>query len=90
MRQNALGRHTELFIVITVYNESEVFLARTLSATILNIKYLCDPRTKRSWGPNVWMNAVICIIADGVSNIDQRVLKLLNIMGAFPLGYENF
>jgi chitin synthase len=88
MRQNTLNRHTELFIVITMYNESEVFLARTLHASIENIRQLCLPKAKRSWGPNGWMNAVICIIADGASKINPRALKLLNVMGIYPDGFE--
>jgi chitin synthase len=88
MRQNTLNRPTELFIVITMYNESEVLLARTLHASIENIRQLCRSTLPRSWGPNGWMNAVICIIADGASKINQRALKLLNVMGIYPDGFE--
>ena len=87
MMQNILNRHTEIFIVITIYNESELFLTKSLHNAIRNICYLCEPNTPRSWGPNGWMNAVICIIADGLDKVNQRVLKVLNLMGVYPDGY---
>lgn len=88
LRQNVLNRDTELFTVITMYNEDERQLAKTLDSTMDNIAYLCDKDCPRSWGPNGWMNAVVCIVADGRSKINPRVLKLLNVMGIYPDGLE--
>eukprot|EP00158_Paraphelidium_tribonemae_P007046 Partr_v1_DN28088_c0_g1_i2_m57371 putative monooxygenase len=42
LRQNRNGRSTELLIAITMYNESDEFMIRTLTAVFRNIRYFCE------------------------------------------------
>lgn len=53
LRQNANDRKTELFIVITMYNEDEVLFLRTLYGVMKNISHLCA-RQNSSWGRDGW------------------------------------
>jgi chitin synthase len=42
LRQMRMRRRTELLIAITMYNESDEFLIRTLSAVFKNIRFFCE------------------------------------------------
>ena len=86
LRQNFLNRDTELFVIITLYNEDDTQLLKTLRAVVKSIAYLCHPKTPRSWGPNGWTNVVVCIVADGIANVHQRVISLLSVLGVYPAG----
>lgn len=130
LRQNIMGRHTELLIAITLYNESDVFLIRTLLSVLKNLKYFDDlsryqsddsrresvssrnnkaPKEKADsrsdpesgtsyaapttdekvargdgvWNKDTWQKIVVCIICDGRSKVDSRVLLILEQMGIF-------
>lgn len=84
LRPTVLNRDTELFIVVTLYNEDEKELAKTLHSVFLNIAYLCKKSTPRSWGPNGWQNVIVIVVADGRSKINPNSLALLSILGVFP------
>jgi chitin synthase len=86
LRQNILNRDIELFVIITLYNEDDTQLLKTLRAVFESIAYLCHPKTPRSWGPNGWTNVVTCIVADGASKVHRRVFAALNVLGIFPHG----
>lgn len=58
-------RATELFIVITLYNEDEVLFARTMHGVMENIAHLCSRKRSKVWGKDGWKNVVVCIVADG-------------------------
>jgi len=58
-------RPTELFVVITLYNEDEVLFARTMHGVMENIAYLCSRRRSKIWGKEGWKKVVVCVVADG-------------------------
>ena len=83
LRQQEWNRHTELFIVITMYNEDEKLFCRSLTAVMNNIIYLCKRRKDSMWGRTGWQKVVVCIVADGRSKIDRQVL---NVLGNIKVG----
>ncbi|KAJ2879325.1 hypothetical protein FB639_003115, partial [Coemansia asiatica] len=83
LRPALMGRHTELFIVLTMYNEDEILFNRTFAAVMKNIAHLCSRTNSRMWGPNAWEKVVVCIVADGRTKIHQRTLSVLGLIGAF-------
>ncbi|EMD37704.1 glycosyltransferase family 2 protein [Gelatoporia subvermispora B] len=86
LRQNELQRTTELFIVITMYNEDEVLFCRTLYGVMLNIAHLCTRKNSRTWGQDAWKKVVVCIVADGRKKIHPRVLDCLTLLGVYQPG----
>ncbi|EKM54206.1 glycosyltransferase family 2 protein [Phanerochaete carnosa HHB-10118-sp] len=86
LRQNELGRTTELFIVITMYNEDEVLFCRTLYGVMRNISHLCTRKNSRTWGPDSWKKVVVCIVADGRKKVHPRVLDVLTLLGVYQPG----
>ncbi|KZT10722.1 glycosyltransferase family 2 protein [Laetiporus sulphureus 93-53] len=86
LRQNEMGRTTELFIVITMFNEDEVLFCRTLYGVMQNISHLCSRKNSRTWGPDAWKKVVVCIVADGRKRVHPRVLDCLTLLGVFQPG----
>ncbi|KAH0588828.1 hypothetical protein H2248_004627 [Termitomyces sp. 'cryptogamus'] len=86
LRQNETGRRTELFIVITMYNEDEVLFCRTLYGVMRNIGHLCTRKNSQTWGPNAWQKVVVCIVADGRKKVHPRVLDCLTLLGVYQPG----
>ncbi|ODV81131.1 glycosyltransferase family 2 protein [Suhomyces tanzawaensis NRRL Y-17324] len=81
-----MPRQTELMIVITMYNEDDILLARTLKGVFKNIKHL-ESRTKLStWGKDSWKKVVVCIVSDGRSKINERAQALLAGLGVYQEG----
>ncbi|KAL1920144.1 uncharacterized protein VTP21DRAFT_1290 [Calcarisporiella thermophila] len=62
LRQALMGRSTELFICITMYNEDEILFARTMHGVMKNIAHLCTRERSRTWGREGWKKVV-----DGVA-----------------------
>jgi chitin synthase len=58
-------RQTELFIVVTLYNEDEVLFARTMHGVMKNIAHLCSRQRSKVWGKEGWRKVVVCVVADG-------------------------
>jgi chitin synthase len=56
LRQNTFDppRQTELFIVITMYNENAELFCRTLYGVMKNIAHLCGRKNSRVWGKDGW------------------------------------
>ncbi|TPX47919.1 chitin synthase [Synchytrium endobioticum] len=81
VRQNMMKRDTELAVCVTMYNEDEVLFAKTMTAIMKNIEYMCSDQCHRTWGPEGWRNAVVVIVADGRKKIHKRVLAMLGLMG---------
>ncbi len=79
-------RHTELFIVITMYNEDDILFARTMVGVLKNIEYMCARKESKSWGPDAWKKIVVCVVSDGRSKINPRTKALLAGMGVFQEG----
>ncbi|OBZ70856.1 Chitin synthase 3 [Grifola frondosa] len=86
LRQNESGRTTELFIVITMYNEDEVLFCRTMYGVMQNISHLCSRKNSRIWGQDAWKKVVVCIVADGRKKVHPRVLDCLTLLGVYQPG----
>lgn len=79
-------RHTELFIVVTMYNEDEVLFARTMSGVFKNIAYLCSRTNSQTWGKDAWKKVVVCVVSDGRGKINPRTRSVLAGMGCYQEG----
>lgn len=86
LRPYLYGRHTELFIVMTMYNEDEVLFVKTMNAVIKNIAHLCGRTRSRTWGPEGWKKIVVCVVSDGRSKVNKRTLQVLTLMGCYQEG----
>jgi chitin synthase len=88
LRQNLYPkvRRVELFIVITMYNESDDLLARTLMGVIQNINYMENLQQGAMWGKGSWRKIVVCIVSDGVEKINPRSRALLAGLGVYQEG----
>ncbi|KAL1931482.1 hypothetical protein VTP01DRAFT_9625 [Rhizomucor pusillus] len=86
LRQQLLNRETELFIVLTMYNEDEVLFARTMHGVMKNIAHLCSRDRSRTWGPKGWQKVTVCIVSDGRNKIHPRTLTLLETLGVYQDG----
>jgi len=101
LRQPLFGqpRHTELFIVVTMYNEEDVLFARTMAGVFQNIEYMCSGKGKHgsswgehgsswgehgsSWGEHGWKKIVVCVVSDGRAKIDKRTSAVLTALGVY-------
>lgn len=83
LRPYLYGRTTELFIVMTMYNEDDGLLLRTLNGVIKNIAHLSSRDRSKTWGHGAWKKVVVCIVADGRQVVNPRVLKVLQLMGVY-------
>ncbi|KAJ7084332.1 chitin synthase [Mycena belliarum] len=86
LRQNLSGRRTELFIVLTLYNEDEILFCRTMHGVMQNISHLCTRKNSQTWGPEAWKKVVVCIVADGRKKVHPRVLDCLTLLGVYQPG----
>ncbi|KAI1097910.1 glycosyltransferase family 2 protein [Jackrogersella minutella] len=80
------SRHTELFIVITMYNEDDILFARTMIGVLKNIEYMCSRKESKTWGPDAWKKIVVCVVSDGRAKINPRTRALLSGMGVYQEG----
>ncbi|KAH8809363.1 chitin synthase [Xylogone sp. PMI_703] len=78
-------RSTEIMIVVTMYNEDDILLARTLRGIFANIKYLTTCQ-EQPWGRSAWKKVVVCIISDGRAKIHPRTRSLLTLLGVYQDG----
>ncbi|PSR97018.1 chitin synthase 3 [Coniella lustricola] len=79
-------RHTELFIVVTMYNEDEILFARTMIGVLKNVEYMCKRTESKTWGKDAWKKIVVCIVSDGRAKINPRTRALLAGMGVYQEG----
>ncbi|KIK98524.1 glycosyltransferase family 2 protein [Paxillus rubicundulus Ve08.2h10] len=79
-------RRTELFIVMTMYNEDEELFCRSMHGVIKNIAHLCKRDRSKTWGKDGWKKVVVCIVSDGRSKINSRTLSVIAAMGAYQDG----
>ncbi|KAJ2575373.1 Chitin synthase, class 1, partial [Coemansia sp. RSA 1836] len=86
LRPVLLNRKTELFIVLTMYNEDEILFNRSFAAVAKNIAHLCSRTNSRTWGEDAWKKVVVCIVSDGRAKIDERVLAVLGAIGVYQEG----
>lgn len=81
-----MPRQTEMMIVITMYNEDDLLLARTLKGVFKNIKHLESRTRSPVWGKDSWKKVVVCIVSDGRSKINERAQALLAALGVYQEG----
>ncbi|KAL0092812.1 glycosyltransferase family 2 protein [Phycomyces blakesleeanus] len=86
LRPQLYNRQTELFIVMTMYNEDEILFTRTMHGVMKNIAHLCSLQNSSMWGPDGWKKVVVSIVADGRKIINKRVLSVLASMGVYQSG----
>ncbi|KAI1140103.1 glycosyltransferase family 2 protein [Hypoxylon sp. FL0543] len=88
LRQNLFQtpRHTELFIVITMYNEDDILFARTMIGVLKNVEYMCSRKESKMWGADAWKKIVVCVVSDGRAKINPRTRALLSGMGVYQEG----
>ncbi|CAG8568844.1 4391_t:CDS:2 [Diversispora eburnea] len=79
-------RQTELFIVLTMYNEDEVLFARTFHSVVKNVSHLCSRDRSRVWGKDGWKKVVVCVVSDGRQKINRRTLAYLAAIGVYQDG----
>lgn len=79
-------RHTELFIVVTMYNEDEILFARTMIGVFKNIEYMCKRNESKTWGKDAWKKIVVCVVSDGRAKINPRTRALLSGLGVYQEG----
>ena len=79
-------RHTELFIVVTMYNEDEILFTRTMAGVFKNIHYLCSRTRSQTWGQDAWKKVVVCVVSDGRGKINPRTRSVLAGMGCYQEG----
>jgi len=82
----AKPRHTELFIVITMYNEEDELFARTMMGVIKNIEFMNSRTNSKTWGKEAWKKIVVCIVSDGRAKINPRTRAVLAAMGVYQDG----
>ncbi|KHJ34154.1 putative chitin synthase 1 [Erysiphe necator] len=82
----AKPRHTELFIVVTMYNEDDILFARTMNGVFKNIKYMCSRKDSKTWGKDAWKKIVVCVVSDGRAKINPRTRAVLAGMGVYQDG----
>ncbi|KAI8988487.1 chitin synthase 1 [Mycotypha africana] len=86
LRPKLFNRETELFIVMTMYNEDEILFTRTMHGVMKNVAHLCSLKKSAMWGKEGWKKIVVCIVADGRNVVNQRVLNVLATMGVYQAG----
>ncbi|CCD25666.1 chitin synthase I NDAI_0F03480 [Naumovozyma dairenensis CBS 421] len=80
-------RPTELFIVITMYNEDHILLGRTLKGVMDNVKCMVKKTHSSTWGPDAWKKIVVCVVSDGRSKINPKSLALMSSLGCYQDGF---
>lgn len=82
----AKPRHTELFIVITMYNEDDFLFARTLIGVFKNIEHMVSRTHSKTWGKEAWKKIVVCVVSDGRAKINPRTKAVLAGLGVYQDG----
>jgi len=82
----AKPRHTELFIVVTMYNEDDFLFARTMIGVFKNIEHMVSRTSSKTWGKEAWKKIVVCIISDGRAKINPRTRAVLAGLGVYQDG----
>ncbi len=82
----AKPRQTELFLVVTMYNEDEFLFARTMIGIFKNIEFMCNRGSSKTWGKEAWKKIVVCIVSDGRAKINPRTRAVLAGLGVYQDG----
>ncbi|KAI9204458.1 chitin synthase-domain-containing protein [Polychytrium aggregatum] len=81
-----LRRNVKMAIVATMYNEDDELFCKSVFAVFQNIAYLCSNECPGGLGPDGWKDIVLCIVSDGRTKINKRVLTVLGCMGLYLEG----
>ena len=79
-------RHTELFIVVTMYNEDDFLFTRTMMGVFKNIEHMCSRTSSKTWGKEAWKKIVVCVVSDGRAKINPRTRAVLAGLGVYQDG----
>ena len=82
----AKPRNTELFIVVTMYNEDDFLFARTMMGVFKNIEIMCARTSSKTWGKDAWKKIVVCVVSDGRAKINPRTRAVLAGLGVYQEG----
>lgn len=82
-----IPRVTELMIVITMYNEDDFLLGRTLKGVFENIRHMLKKTRSKTWGPDAWKKIVVTVVSDGRSKINPRAQALMSALGCYQDGF---
>jgi chitin synthase len=82
----AKPRHTELFIVVTMYNEDDFLFARTMIGVFKNIEHMCSRTNSKTWGKEAWKKIVVCVVSDGRAKINPRTRAVMAGLGVYQDG----
>jgi chitin synthase len=82
----AKPRDTELFIVVTMYNEDDFLFTRTMMGVFKNIEYMCSRTNSKTWGKEAWKKIVVCVVSDGRAKINLRTKSVLAGLGVYQDG----
>ncbi|KAG9102269.1 Chitin synthase, class 2 [Ceratobasidium sp. UAMH 11750] len=63
---------------MTLYNEGEFLFVKTMNTVIKNVAH-----QEQDLGPDGWEKVVVCLVSDGRGQINQRTLKVLQLMGCY-------
>ncbi|KFH67905.1 chitin synthase [Podila verticillata NRRL 6337] len=86
LRPAMWNRETELFIVVTMYNEGVDLFAETMHGIMKNIRHLASRNNSKTWGEGSWGKVVVCIVADGRKKCNDKVYNYLAAMGVYQEG----
>lgn len=78
-------RSAEIFICITLYNETEDLLAKTLSGIASNIRQFVKKKHD-DWSEASWKKISVCIVADGRKKLSKRTEFLMQGLGIYQKG----
>lgn len=81
------ARLAVLLLVLETDNH-KVLLARTLHGTIRNIRDIANLKRSQFWGVGgpAWQKIVVCLIFDGIDNVDKDVFDVLATVGIYQDG----
>jgi chitin synthase len=81
------NRHTEMLIAITVFNEDRQLLSNKLHCVMKNIRDICNVKSE-FWnrGGPAWQKIVVCILFDGLDDIEKECLETLACLGVYQDG----
>ncbi|KAI8874442.1 glycosyltransferase family 2 protein [Ramicandelaber brevisporus] len=86
LRPAIYGRHTELAVVLTSYNEDDVLFNRTFNAVMKNIQDLTNRKNSKTWGKDSWKKIVVIVVSDGRAKVHERMLLSLGLSGVYQEG----
>ncbi|RGB36551.1 Glycosyltransferase Family 2 protein [Rhizophagus diaphanus] len=86
LRQKTYKRDTEIFIVITMYDEDAKLFARTFHGVVENIRELCKRDRSDTWKEDGWKKVVVCIVSDGFEEINISTKAYLSAIGVYQEG----